>query len=126
STGKMPTSPVLSCKFCNSSDLGYFHATERMLGLGGEFQYAECHSCGSLQLQTIPEDLSVYYPSDYYSFVQLKPSHFKTRLLKTLRMRSFLWLGSDWKAPLYGYWLRKVHPGFSARIADVGCGNGKL
>jgi SAM-dependent methyltransferase len=41
-------------------------------------------------------------------------------------MRAFLWAGIQWQAPIYGYWLRKVHPGFSARIADVGCGNGQL
>jgi SAM-dependent methyltransferase len=41
-------------------------------------------------------------------------------------MRAFLWAGIQWQAPMYGYWLRKVHPGFSARIADVGCGNGQL
>lgn len=41
-------------------------------------------------------------------------------------MRIFLWLGLKWVAPIYGYWLRKVHSSFSARIADVGCGNGQL
>lgn len=97
-----------------------------MLGLGGEFHYAECLDCGSLQLEAIPEDLSVYYPSNYYSFIGLRTSGLMTRILKSLRMRAFLWAGITWQTPMYGYWLKKVHSGFSARIADVGCGNGQL
>lgn len=122
----MPTKPIAVCKFCGSNKLSFFHAKERMLGLGGDFRYAECLSCGSLQLDSIPEDLSVFYPKDYYSFTKLQPSDLKTRILKNIRMRGFLWFGVEWKAPMYGYWLKKVHPGFSARIADVGCGNGQL
>lgn len=126
SIGTMPINPVPSCKFCGSSQLKDFTAQERMLGMGGDFHYAECLSCGSLQLENIPEDLSVYYPPSYYSFLGLKTSGYLLRLLKQLRIRSFLWLGIKWQAPIYGYWLRKVHTRFSARIADVGCGNGQL
>lgn len=114
------------CKFCGSIELRFFQAKERMLGLGVDFRYAECLSCGSLQLDTIPEDLSAYYPTDYYSFTQLQTSDLKTRILKNIRMRVFLGLGVKWNAPMYGYWLKKLHPGFSGRIADVGCGNGQL
>lgn len=114
------------CKFCDGTRLKYFQAQERMLGMGGEFTYAECLSCGSIQLDTILEDLSVYYPSNYYSFSGLSTSDLKVRILKILRMRAFLWFGMSWQAPLYGYWLKKLHPGFNARIADVGCGNGQL
>ena len=94
--------------------------------MGGEFSYAECLSCGSLQLDSIPEDLSIYYPAQYYSFSGLNRSNLKTRILKSLRMRAFIWFGINWQAPMYGYWLKKLHPGFSARIADVGCGSGQL
>lgn len=114
------------CKFCASPELKYFVATERMLGLGGEFTYTECQACGSLQLETIPSDLSVYYPQGYYSFVELRTSEWIVRFLKTLRIGFFLGFGLNWKVPMYGYWLRKVHSGYSARIADVGCGNGQL
>lgn len=41
-------------------------------------------------------------------------------------MSVFLTTGLSSIAPMYGYWLRKVDPGFSGRIADVGCGNGQL
>lgn len=122
----MPIDLPTCCKFCNSSNLNYFHAQERMLGMGGDFKYSECLSCGSLQLETIPEDLSSFYPTNYYSFSELKYSDSKVKLLKTLRMRAFIQFNMNWNAPMYGYWLKKVHPGFSARIADVGCGNGQL
>lgn len=122
----MPIDANAKCKFCSSSDLSFFQAKEQMLGLGGEFTYAECGTCGSLQLDSIPEDLSVYYPMDYYSFAQLQTSDLKKRILKNIRMRAFLNLGLEWTAPRYGYWLKKVHSGFSACIADVGCGNGQL
>lgn len=126
STGKTPTKSMACCKFCGSDKLSFFQAKERMLGLGGDFKYAECLSCGSLQLDTIPDDLSPYYPTDYYSFIPLQTSDLKIKILKRIRMRAFLWFGVDWIAPMYGYWLKKLHPGFSARIADVGCGNGQL
>lgn len=98
-----------------------------MLGLGGEFRYASCTSCGSIQLFTIPEDLGPYYPRDYYSFGLLQPSGLIRNLLKKIRIRTFLATG--WKfflPPFGGYWLKKLHPKFTDRIADVGCGNGQL
>lgn len=122
----MPIKSMKECKFCGNLDLTFFQAKERMLGLGGDFRYAECRTCGSLQLDTIPEDLSVFYPKNYYSFSGLSKSDLKTRVLKNLRMRAFLWFGVAWQAPMYGYWLKKLNPSFSTRIADVGCGNGQL
>ena len=98
-----------------------------MLGLGGEFRYASCTSCGSIQLFTIPEDLGPYYPREYYSFGLLQPSGLLRNLLKKIRIRTFLATG--WKfflPPFGGYWLKKLHPKFTDRIADVGCGNGQL
>jgi SAM-dependent methyltransferase len=122
----MPIKSTSTCKFCGSSELIFFNAQERMLGMGGIFKYAECPSCGSLQLDSIPQNLSDYYPSDYYSFSELQVSDFIIRFLKTLRIRVFLGFGINWISPRYGYWLRKLRPGFYSRIADVGCGNGQL
>ncbi len=115
------------CKFCEISNQVLFEAKERMFGMGGEFTYAECLDCGSLQLETIPEDLSPYYShAAYYSFSKLIESDLKTRILKNIRMRIFLLTGFSKLEPSYGYWLKKVHNGFGAKIADVGCGNGQL
>ena len=39
-----------------------------MLGLRDTFTYFQCSDCGCLQIANSPEDMSKYYPSDYYSF----------------------------------------------------------
>ena len=123
----MPIDSAYTCHYCHSTQRTIFLATERMLGLGGEFRYASCTSCGSIQLFTIPEDLGPYYPREYYSFGLLQPSGLLRNLLKKIRIRTFLATG--WKfflPPFGGYWLKKLHPKFTDRIADVGCGNGQL
>lgn len=98
-----------------------------MLGLGGEFPYTCCSSCGSLQILEIPNDLSIYYPSAYYSLGRLQPSGSFRNFLKKIRMRFFLATGHPFFSPRFGgYWLKKLNPKFTDRIADVGCGNGQL
>ena len=38
-----------------------------MFGTGEIFRYEQCGECGSLQLATVPDDLSRFYPKDYYA-----------------------------------------------------------
>ena len=98
-----------------------------MLGLGGEFPYTCCSSCGSLQILEIPKDLSVYYPSAYYSFQRLQFSGYLRRLVKYLRMQVYLTTGSSFFCPPFGTdWLQKLKLKRTDRIADVGCGTGQL
>ncbi|MEN2280566.1 class I SAM-dependent methyltransferase [Algoriphagus sp. SE2] len=123
---KVLVDSMVNCKFCGSTDQKVHVAKERMFGLGGEFTYSECLSCGSLQLETIPSDLSPYYASGYYSLVGLTHSSFFRRFLKSLRMKAFYKFGSEFLEPSFGYWLKKIKPKFSDRIADIGCGNGQL
>jgi SAM-dependent methyltransferase len=123
----MPIDLAYCCHYCHSTQGNYFIATERMLGLGGEFTYATCKSCSSIQLVTFPKDLSPYYPSDYYSLGRLQPSGALRNFLKKIRMRAFLATGYPFLSPRFGgYWLKKLNPKFTDRIADVGCGNGQL
>ena len=123
----MPIDSANSCRYCHSKKHRIFSATERMLGLGGEFTYAACASCGSVQQVTIPEDLSPFYPSDYYSLGPLQPSGRIRNFLKKIRMRVFLATGHSLFSPRFGgYWLKKLNPKLTDRIADVGCGNGQL
>ncbi len=123
----MPIDLGYSCHYCHSTQGTTFLATERMLGLAGEFTYATCSDCGSIQLLTIPQDLSPYYPSDYYSLGRLQPSGGLRNFLKKLRMHAFLATGYSLFSPRFGgYWLKKLNPQFTDRIADVGCGNGQL
>jgi SAM-dependent methyltransferase len=123
----MPIDLAYSCPYCHSTQGTNFLATERMLGLGGEFTYATCTACGSIQLSTIPKDLSPYYPRGYYSFGGLQLSGVFRNFLKKIRIRAFLATGLSFFSPRFGgYWLKKLHPKFTDRIADVGCGNGQL
>lgn len=123
----MPIELTSTCRYCHSTQGTNFLATERMLGLGGEFTYASCPSCGSIQLLSIPEDLGSYYPSTYYSFGVLQPSGILRNLLKKIRIRAYFATGLKFFLPPFGgYWLRKLNLNFSDSIADVGCGNGQL
>jgi SAM-dependent methyltransferase len=86
-----------------------------------------CTTCGSIQLLSIPEDLGPYYPSDYYSFSSLRSSGFLLNLLKKIRIRAYFATGLNlFLPPFGGYWLKKLSPKVTDRIADVGCGNGQL
>jgi SAM-dependent methyltransferase len=123
----MPIDLADTCRYCHITQGTNFLATERMLGMGGEFTYTSCTSCGSIQLSSIPEDLGPYYPSDYYSFSSLQPSGFLRNLLKKIRIRAYFATGLNlFLPPFGGSWLKKLSPKFTDRIADVGCGNGQL
>jgi len=123
----MPIDLAYSCHYCHSTQGTNFFATERMLGLAGEFTYTTCSDCGSIQLLTIPQDLSPYYPSDYYSLGHLQPSGGLRNFLKKIRMQAFLATGHSLFSPRFGgYWLKKLNPKLTDCIADVGCGNGQL
>ena len=113
-----------SCPYCGSYSHRTFTAEERMLGMGDQFSYLECRSCGSLQITEVPSNLGDYYPKNYYSFQGLSYSNTFVRVLKRIRMSAFRAFGIF--SPIYGYWLKKNSISKSARIADVGCGNGQL
>jgi SAM-dependent methyltransferase len=121
-----------SCTICqNNTDNKVHIVKETMFGTRDTFTYLECSKCGCIQLQDIPKDMSKYYPQNYYSFK-------KHGWLKTF-------LRHQWSAYAYGKfnpvgWLLSklffensavtavCRTGVSktARILDVGCGNGHL
>lgn len=104
------------------------------MGTREHFTYHECPSCGCVQIASVPENLGVYYPSNYYSLsdrgwqpgggaaakAALKlarifgPGSAITRSL-VKRSQTFREL-SAWFAP--------TSAGFSARVLDVGSGAG--
>src|SRR5438876_7644053 len=62
-----------TCRICaNSAGQKTFCFQEKMFGMGGEFVYFQCGQCGCLQIATVPQDMSRYYPPGYYSF-ELRP-----------------------------------------------------
>lgn len=57
------------CKICNIEiDSAPFQVKEMMFGLRTVHTYYECNICEALQIETVPENLGVYYPDNYYYF----------------------------------------------------------
>jgi len=56
------------CRICGNVDAHrLLEAREMMFGTRDFFTYMVCGACGCVQLRDIPEDLSRYYPAEYYS-----------------------------------------------------------
>lgn len=128
------------CDYCSHGTAEVILVEERMMGTKEEFPYARCLGCKSIILLDIPEDLSAYYPSHYYSYAPAEPKRTLSgwrRPLLLLRNRSLLFgkkgLGallaryrSDWRASEVGEWLKHSPvQRFDARVLDVGCGSGR-
>jgi len=107
-----------------------------MFGFRDEFKYFQCPQCECLQIAEVPENLSKYYPDNYYSFNVKTSADTKKGLKEKMmieRNRSAA-LGTG----LVGFLLNRVYPteifdplriaGLKKdnSILDVGCGNGKL
>jgi SAM-dependent methyltransferase len=127
----------LFCRICELETPGTrFEAREQMYGMGGSFRYVECGSCGSVQIEEIPRDLSKYYRSDYYSY-KARPVRFgRGRLrdvLRRIRDRGCAlgssgmpsWLARLFPDPILSS-VGKANLHKKHRVLDVGCGSGNL
>lgn len=125
------------CKICkNTSGNKSFIAREMMFGYRDEFEYFECAECGCMQIKEIPDNLSKYYPENYYSFQ--KPYYLKENFLKNFLKRQrvkYCLYGKNIIGMLltriYGMpelykWFKKAEIKFKSEILDVGCGGGHL
>ena len=57
-----------ACPLCGGASAVALRTPDRNRGLSDVvFTYRRCEVCGSLWLENIPEDLSPYYPDDYYA-----------------------------------------------------------
>ncbi len=60
---------MVKCKICEwEGNAEFIKTREMMYGTREEFDYFICPECGCLQIVEIPEELSKYYASDYYSY----------------------------------------------------------
>lgn len=126
----------MKCKICyNQKNNTSYKVKEMMFGFNEVFEYFQCSKCGCLQISEIPKDIFKYYPSDYYSFKNLKTSILSLdnleRILTTKRDK-YVYT----KKGIIGYLVNKIRPSYyidiivkanidyDAKILDVGCGNG--
>src|SRR5690554_1100732 len=116
-----------NCKICGNGHGNKHHTIkEMMFGTRHSFDYLECNDCGTIQILTPPDDLSPYYPDDYYAYITLNESSSFRKTLKRIRWRLYNCFDTKPFRPLYGDWLKRAGAKMDDRIADVGCGNGQL
>lgn len=102
-------------------------------GILETFEYFQCIECECIQIKMIPENMSKYYPNNYYSLSQTNEeiNVVKRILLKQLfkyRMHGFNPIGylMYHLIPNYPYnWIKKGLLNFQSKILDMGCGSGE-
>ena len=127
------------CRMCGSGDARReITVREMMFGTRTVFQYVECSGCEGLQIDSIPDNLSEFYPDNYYSFSTRDGSiTARARIgifLRQLQRRahragydSFQKLLALRLGPIFiPKVLEKLEIPSTARILDVGCGAGSL
>lgn len=123
-----------SCTVCDGG-FSEFHSTrEMMFGLREPFTYGECGTCASLTLVDPPEDMSRYYPEDYYSLEAARRPGRVVRFAKRIRAEAAV-RGFSRVADLIGHsaaplewptWLAVTGLDRSASVLDVGSGTGEM
>ncbi len=127
---------LATCRICGTrGDFALFHTREMLHGTRQPFDYFECASCGCVQITDVPDDLSLFYPDNYFSFRNHRSlDHNLVRhFIDPRRVRSRFG-GRDRLGEIaerlsrpfaYVDWLQKAGLRPNARVLDVGCGAGK-
>ncbi len=127
----------MKCKICNNSNGNkVYEVKEMMFGFRDKFTYFQCSKCGCLQIADFPEDMSKYYPSNYYSFLLPSLEGSKNpmkRFIKNLRNSYAIQKKGALGKLIYTFfpleshqWASRVHLSKNITILDVGCGSGSL
>lgn len=121
------------CRVCNNhQDLETIRVRELFIGTRETFEYVLCHSCRSLSLSSLNQDLAELY--EKYPVFDFPPSrtHFWRKFLcrevilrKNVLSRFLLNSLNTWEDLIIKS-LHRTGLNKSARILDVGCGNGML
>ncbi|MCL5029062.1 MAG: class I SAM-dependent methyltransferase [Bacteroidetes bacterium] len=123
-----------TCKICGNKEGNKFYTVREMqFGTRDEFVYCQCSSCECLQITNPPENLSKYYPKEYFSFQINKEKYLKEKLniyrdRYALGINNFIgkFLYKKYGEPTYVGWLKNTEVNLNSKILDVGCGFGKL
>jgi SAM-dependent methyltransferase len=116
----IPTEPT-ACPVCGptaGADFS-FQASDRLHGLGGEFSYFKCQSCGVLfqNPRVQPAAALDVYPQDYIAHIKVQPK----QGFQALTKNAMRWLRG---ASLPPQITRGLGP--TSRVLDVGCGAGEF
>jgi len=130
---------MLACRICgNIKDNKEYIIKEMHFGFGEEFTYFQCKKCGCLQIKNIPDNLSKYYPSNYYS---LKPANLEEKGIISLVKKIFKRTRNSYAVfnrgiigrIIYNFSpydalksLSRVKLNKNSKILDIGCGTGNL
>ncbi len=106
-----------------------------LLGTREPFDYRTCRHCGCIQIEAVPDDLAPYYPASSYYALGDQPTWPWTmpiaEILDVALAQATSIVASGDPAALAAlaeralqFYLPKVTFPKSARILDVGCGNG--
>lgn len=77
---------LIKCKVCNhSGETELIEVKEMMFGFDEKFTYFQCPECECLQISETPENISKYYPSDYYSLTVPAENSLKNTIKKIIR-----------------------------------------
>ena len=120
------------CRICGHRGiLPSFVCYEMMFGTRATFHYFQCSECDTVQIDRIPENLSPYYPSDYYSRKTKMHNRAKEWLASCRDAYSLTGNGVIGRA-MSTYRPDPVLPliascceqgGKESRIVDIGCGD---
>jgi len=125
------------CRICNNVEgNNVIKTTEMMFGYNDSFEYIECSLCGCLQIKHIPENISKYYPENYFSYKKVEePKIERNKLLRYLKKKIFrfhlgefsligMLLAVKYQNP-FPYWIKKRTISLDAKILDIGSGSGQ-
>jgi SAM-dependent methyltransferase len=131
----MPTKlPDQICKICGHvNEVPWYTAKEMMFGFRDEFNYFQCAKCECLQISEFPDNISKYYPENYYSLTQNDEVKFHglRGALRRVSLSSLIFSRNIFDRALQKFYspislriLKGLRVSRNTSILDVGCGSG--